>query len=405
MVIAGGILPAQATGQEGALRASAVVIAQQEKKICLVSCDVLMLQRDLLDDACARIENETAIPAENIMISATHTHHAPVATTLHGYRRDPLFCSYVTHAIVASVVQANNNLQEVDCHFGLGQETTVGQNSRLILDDGTILWVPTEPRFASLTPTGPFDPDLPVLAFKNGSRTQALLFNHSTHNIGARDKNKRSPGFYGLAAQKLEQQLDATVMFLPGASGSTHDFFSNTNDNIKKIETAVTNALQNARKVNLNRLESIKKEFEYTVRPFNEQEEEKAVSYYCHKRRVDWCHNPEDIIRVFRQMRQQLKTQQGQVRKSWIHLCLIGDIAMVGVPGELFGQLASEIKRRSPFPHTCIVELANDYIGYIPDPDAYRLGGYQVWMGLHSFLQPSTGQTLVDEVIHMMNSI
>ena len=33
----------------------------------------------------------------------------------------------------------------------------------------------------------------------------------------------RSPSFYGLAAQELEQQLGGVVCFLEGASGSTHN--------------------------------------------------------------------------------------------------------------------------------------------------------------------------------------
>jgi hypothetical protein len=43
-----------------------------------------------------------------------------------------------------------------------------------------------------------------------------------------------------------------------------------------------------------------------------------------------------------------------------------------------------DVKRRSPFRYTCVVELANDWIGYVGDRKAYKLGGYQVWMGLHN---------------------
>ncbi len=35
--------------------------------------------------------------------------------------------------------------------------------------------------------TGPFDPQLPVLAFRGeDGKLQALIFNHSTHTIGTR---------------------------------------------------------------------------------------------------------------------------------------------------------------------------------------------------------------------------
>ena len=52
MVIGGGIGPHKVAGQEGKLRASAVVIEDpQGAKVALVECDVLMVNRDVLDRA------------------------------------------------------------------------------------------------------------------------------------------------------------------------------------------------------------------------------------------------------------------------------------------------------------------------------------------------------------------
>ena len=42
----------------------------------------------------------------------------------------------------------------------------------------------------------------------------------------------------------------------------------------------------------------------------------------------------------------------------------IGDLALVSAPGELFVELGLEIKRRSPFGQTMVLELANDSVGY-----------------------------------------
>ena len=87
MVIGGGIGPHKVVGQEGKLRASAIVIEDpQGAKVALVECDVLMVNRDVLDRAARRIERETGIPFDHILINATHTHHAPTTVTIHGYR-------------------------------------------------------------------------------------------------------------------------------------------------------------------------------------------------------------------------------------------------------------------------------------------------------------------------------
>ena len=81
------------------------------------------------------------------------------------------------------------------------------------------------------------------------------------------------------------------------------------------------------------------------------------------------------------------------------------DIALVGVPGEMYARLGLELRRRSPFRHTCIIGLANEQIGYIPDRKAYADGGYQTWVGWHSKLEVGTGEAMVDEAVAMLDEL
>jgi threonine dehydrogenase-like Zn-dependent dehydrogenase len=92
MIIAGGITPARAAGQEGKLRAVAVVLEQKPfGKLAIVACDVLMITRAHLDPVAAEIERTTGIPAAHVLINCTHTHHAPSTVVLHGYSPDETF--------------------------------------------------------------------------------------------------------------------------------------------------------------------------------------------------------------------------------------------------------------------------------------------------------------------------
>ena len=72
---------------------------------------------------------------------------------------------------------------------------------------------------------------------------------------------------------------------------------------------------------------------------------------------------------------------------------------------ELFTKLGMDIKRRLPLENTVVAELANDWIGYLPDREAHRLDGYQVWTGLHSYAAPGTGERMVDQVVKMLESL
>jgi hypothetical protein len=403
LVIGGGILAAKAAGQEGELRASAVVIqAEDGTKACLVACDVLMINRDILDTAAHAIEAQTGIPFDAILINCTHTHHAPTTCTIHGYSREEAFTKHVGEKIVEAAVFANSKLTPVECRFRMGEESSVGRNSRLYLGDGTIYW--TGSREDAVRPTGPFDAQLPVLAFrKPDGKYEAVLFNHSTHTIGAKTPGKRSPSFYGLAAQELETEKGGTFLFFEGASGSTHNLDLTAQEMVFRIKSAVEKALSQSQTLPISTIRAARRALTVRVRNFDEAKDDAAVSSYCRKRVGGAA--AEQIIEVFRKQRAVLAAQRGGARETWIQAIVLGEVAFVGVPAEFFTVLGQEIKARSPYRHTVVAELANDYIGYVPDAEAYTLGGYQTWTGLHSFVEPGTGEKIVDECVTLLRSL
>jgi hypothetical protein len=403
MVVGGGIGPARLKGQEGELRASAVVVeGPGGNKVCLVACDVLMIERDILDQTARRIAEKTGIPFDNILINATHTHHAPTTATIHGYEREEAFTRQVGDRAVAAAVEANARLTPVVMKYRRGEESSVGRNSRLLLKDGTIFW--TGKHDDALRPTGPFDPELPVLAFqKSDGGLEAVLFNHSTHTIGTIKGAVRSPSFYGLTAQELESQRGGVFLFFEGASGSTHNLDLTASEALFRIKAAVLDTLEQAKERPVSRVAGRRKEITLKVRKFDESIEDAAVVAYCTKRQPAPYH--EKTISIFREMRKRLAPMQGQDRKTWVQAIVIGDIALVGVPGEFFTYLGQEIKRRSPYRDTFVFELANDYVGYIPDARAYDRGGYQVWTGLHSYLEKGSGEAIVDAAVEVLDQL
>ncbi len=404
MVIGGGIGPGKAHGQEGDLRASALILDDgRGGKVALIACDVLMIERDVLDRAARRVETATGVPFDHILINATHTHHAPTTATIHGYERDETFTKQVEDRIVRAAEAAARRLSPSRFLFRLGEESSVGKNSRLLLKDGTIYWV--GPFDDAVRPTGPFDPELPVLAFRRrDGGLEAVLFNHSTHTIGTKKPGVRSPSFYGLAAQELEKERGGTFLFFEGASGSTHNLGVPADEATHRIRQAVASTLDAASERPVDRVDAIRKEITVRVRRFQEDADDRAVVAYCTKRIKDE-QAARKTIEIFRAMRRQVAPRQGQERRTWVQAVRIGDVAIVGVPGEYFTALGEEIKRRSPFRYTYVFELANDYIGYIPDAPGFDRGGYQVWTGLHSYLERGTGEQIVGEAVGLLEKL
>ena len=55
--------------------------------------------------------------------------------------------------------------------------------------------------------------------------------------------------------------------------------------------------------------------------------------------------------------------------------------------------------------YTYVCGVANDTIGYIPDRQAYPLGGYQVWTGHHSNVAPGTAEAIADQTVKMLHTV
>lgn len=402
MVIAGGITAGKAVGQEGKLRCTAVVFELGNVKVAMAACDVLMLTRRTLDPVMERVTAATGIPASHILVNCTHTHHAPSTMKVHDYGLDDVFTARVQAGIVEAITKANAHLEVGMLSFAHGEETKVGQNSRMLLDDGQIYWI--GPRTNVVRATSPFDPDLPVMAFRDEQdRLKALLFNHSTHSIGARQPGRRSPSIYGMAAQDLEKQLGGTAVFLEGASGSTHNLELTGEECIRRIKSSVFDTLQKAQVQEVTVLKSVKRPIRFRVRTFDDGVEDAAVARYVGKY-VGPPH-AEIIRKVFQNMRRELGPVQGEERETWVQAVRIGNVGWVGVPAEYFTQLGLDIKNRSPFRFTYVAELANDWIGYLPNREGHKLGGYQVWTGFHSYAEPGTGERIADLAVELLREL
>ena len=396
---------------EGEFRANALVL-DAEQRICVVSLDALNPVLPMTRSAAARIAAATGIPEDNVLICATHTHRG----LFMGETPGPAGAEFVRRLEEGSVQAAIKAVSAIDAagpggqatvQFGQSQEATVGRNSRLLLKDGMIGWDGYEEQDV-VRPTGPYDPDLYVLALRRADGCYGgLAFNHSVHNIGHIRQDCLSPCVYGLAALEVERRYGATTLFLPGAFGSTHNVtYKNSGvpaaESVHRVVDAIEEALSRLRPALPGPVRVLNRQFTYHIRRFDETKEALAVKSYLEKYAPGRAASQGDW---FRKMREELAPQQGEARQTRLQVIRLGDLVFVGVPGEMFARLGLELRRRSPFRHTCIIGLANENIGYIPDRKAYADGGYQTWMGRHSKLEVGTGEAMVDQAVSMLDAL
>jgi len=64
---------------------------------------------------------------------------------------------------------------------------------------------------------------------------------------------------------------------------------------------------------------------------------------------------------------------------------VLGDSALLGLPGEPLHRVGIELRRKAKqkgINEPVVVGMANDWIGYLSDPESYREGGYEANMTL-----------------------
>jgi hypothetical protein len=113
-----------------------------------------------------------------------------------------------------------------------------------------------------------------------------------------------------------------------------------------------------------------------------------------------WATTPEFVQRLSYAGRIQLLAKAPQPALVPLQVLRIGDVVIGTSPCETFAEIGLEFKRRSPLRHSFMVSLAHGYIGYLPTPRHFELGGYETWPGTNS-LEPQASVKMLDALIEM----
>ena len=100
--------------------------------------------------------------------------------------------------------------------------------------------------------------------------------------------------------------------------------------------------------------------------------------------------------------RPHLPFQQWAKRAEGLKASPLG-IATTGA--EYFCEFGLRIKKASRHPWTWVVSLANDYIGYVPTPQAFVGGGYEPRTARSSKLAPDAGQKILEGSLKALNRV
>ncbi len=412
----------------------AVVFDDGKKRAALVGVDGIAVHRHMVQAARKKIEEKCGIPADAILIGASHSHSSgPLYGVLPGYFDD---CSelvrtlayekstcvnadYIKHVekqIIAAVCKANETRQESLCGVGSGIEDKVAFNRRFRMKNGLSHTHPRPGNPDIIEPAGPIDPEVGVIGVWNKqNKLLGCVVNYACHCT-------TNPG--GISANwvyYLEKTIrgalgeDAVVVFLAGASGDV---------------TQVDNLAKHARlggergahlvggRIGAEAVKVLLKMDRGTLAPIDSR-----VKVWQSKRRVP---KPERVKRCLEIVQMDPKKvdrvdwtfakeivlldrilAKEPLKEVEVQAVQVGPAVFLTDMAEYFCQLGLDIKAGSPFPFTFPVSLANGCCGYVPTAEALgpKGGGYETRLTSYSNLEPAAGRTMADVAIELSKQL
>ena len=119
-IIAGGFLEGRASTLQDPLWVRAIVLDDGATQLALVVVDTCMMPQALVDRAKRTASEQSGIPIQHMLVSATHTHSAPAAMGCLGTRQDEDYAAMLPGKIAEAIVVAHGRMQPARIGWGSG---------------------------------------------------------------------------------------------------------------------------------------------------------------------------------------------------------------------------------------------------------------------------------------------
>jgi hypothetical protein len=353
------------------------------------------------------------------MLCATHTHTGPATAdfTSIPIRKEVAYCAWLTRRIADTARNASQRMEEALFGFGVGCEPTQVFNRRYWMKDGTVRMNPGHKNPNIVRPAGPVDPDVWVLAFAApGGIPSAVLANYALHYVGggpgSKDQHAISADYFGDFCRILPR-MSGQPLWTALSNGCCGDI-NNVDVNADYVEKRPY--VQRKRVATILAAEVMKVLQKMPWSPQAKLGAELATLTTQRRRPTEQqLKTAEALLRtephgatsrhVYAREWVRLHNAPRKEDETYISAMRFGDLALVGLPGEIFVEHGLAIKRRSPFRRTCVIELANDWIGYIPTTKAFKEGSYETDLGEWSRAQPEAGDMMVETALGLLEKL
>lgn len=383
-------------GTDDPLLAKTLVAQSGDRTIAIVGVDLVKIRFDLADAAIAQATQRTGIDRDAVMICCSHNHSSPFVPMGGPNNKD--YLSALPRLIADSIEQAYRALQPA--HMFLGRSLVYdGIHNRRVVSkaDGLVLntWLEKLNDLAQtpqvLGAEGPIDPELWLARFDAlDGRVLGTLVNFTCHpSLHDRRRLKWSADYPSVIAAQMTQAYGKQVVcvFTQGASGNVNpnaQFVPDWREKAAVFARAAVTAAHRATRIEGPITVDYARRDVQVPRRDPSHQRQGAIA------RLGWRLAPGGAAPARRAVP--------------VNAARIGPLGLATNAGELFVEWGLSIKKRSPFPHTIVSELTNEWVGYEPTAQAFQHEGYETLAGVN-FVSLEGIQTLVDTAVELLQEL
>lgn len=370
------------TGVHDPLSARVLAFEVGGKRLVLVSADLIGFYGGTAQIMRSALLAKCNLKPSELFLTATHTHAGPrlTADKKRGRASNLEYTESLKGKLIKVVRQTLDRMEPAGIGLGVGY-SPVGVNRRelRVRSDGRRSIV------LGRNPYGPTDKEVLVMKVASAKgKTRAVAFSYAVHGTSLGPKNRTISGdVLGLAEQLAEKVLGPEVIVpaFAGASGDIDPWFRvlpgfNTEPGWVP-EPVLLGTLLGEEVVHVYR----------GIKPTapTDQLATNLVTLRLPAKSREGASAPKPSAVAFN-----------------ITVARLGDVAFVGLGGEVLTEVGKAIKTGSPFKHTFIITHCNGAAGYLAPKEAHVQGGYEVRT---SPFAPQAADVVIREAIRMLRAL
>lgn len=403
----------KATGFLDPLLAKALYLEHGGLRGALVALDLVGIAVPQVEAIRKAVFKSIGIPEQHVWVHATHSHTGAMVPRrftsdaneiVPGFSVgavDQTWVDALPGRVAEAVIQAESQARGTETDLAQTRVDHVAFYRRFKMKDGTVRTNPGRNDPQVVGPAGEPDPTLTVLRFPAG-RALLVLFGMHPDVIGGTQYSADYPAYL---TRRVKTKLgnEWNVLFLNAACGNiNHIDVANAAQKKGQDESirigeilgdGAVKALERPERISIDSVGFSSRSVISLLRripPDVLKEAERLLRDEPAKARAfNGLFAPAAIV---------LGRTKDRAAQVEIAAMKLGPVGLVGMPGEIFVELAREVQHDSPLDPTRVIGLTNGAFGYIPTAAAFDEGGYETGYRSARF-EPATGHQWVQAAV------